>query len=660
MNYYDSVLKTIDYYMRDKDLNNAFFINGKWGSGKSYFINNILSKHISKKYDFKIIYISLYGMVSVEEIAKQIYSKLIADSRIKKNRNRNRNPLKRRSIAAEYAKDTAIATAKNLIPMLLAKVYITLPKIEDYWKYITLQKIILIFDDLERSRIDTIELMGYINNFVEEYSIKTIVVGNEEEIKQRFYIDDFIGKVVAVKNLKLPIVEEEGKSKSILFEEHKIIDKIDGGLISTNLNTITKKIEYLFPTYENYDKIKEKLIGYTYEFSPPIRDLFELLVEDEVIKRNLDYIENVYIDRECCNLRTFIFSKHAYIQLSDTVSELDLKNYDEIIDIIVENIFYCSLELKNPTNKLNENPYRVFTTSKKNVPQSVVNEMYGIIKKYLNTFELDFEIFALKLFDFDDLISEYKFEIENSLKKLQTYWLDKDDDYIKSSLNEILEMLKQNTLNIQNYPTLISYIYLYNDIFDKTNINIEEIIKQMLLNIKSCNEKVAQDFGVNLHVSYWPEDKEKMSKQLDELREEIENHNLSIIDQSINSLLKNNNWSEEFLINIRDEKKAGKFANEKNFASLIDVALLSKLIITGSAVDMSNIYQAFKFVYSFSNLKDFFRNDLENLSKLRESLSDGVLQVKSKVLSYSINQFTAFLDEKIIIINGGNNKKNES
>lgn len=652
MRYYDNVLKSIDYYMQDKDLNNAFFINGKWGSGKSYFVKNVLTNHMSKQYDHKVIYVSLYGVVNVDEIAKQIYSKLIAENRI--NKNRNKNPFKSKSISAEYAKDTAIATAKNLIPMLLSKVYITLPKIEDYWKYITLQKIILIFDDLERSRIDTIELMGCINNFVEEYGIKAIVVGNEDEIKQRFFVDNFIEKVEAVKDLKLPIIDNEEKDKyrSILFKESEVIEKLDAGLISTNLNTISKKIEYLFSTYDKYDKIKEKLIGYTFEFAPPVRELFYLLAGNDIIKRNLDFIEKIYTDRKCSNLRTFIFSKHAFNQLYDRISELDLKNFDDLIDIIVENTFYCSLELKNPVDKLNENPYRVITSTKENVPQSVVNSMNEIISEYLNTLELDYEMFALQLFDFDSLISEYRFEIENSLKKLQTYWLDKEDDYIKSSLSEILEMLEQNTLNIQSYPTLMSYIYLYNDIFNGTKINIDEIIKLMISNINNCNEKVAQDFGVNLHISYWPENKEEMSRNLDILHEEIENHNLSITDQSINSFLKNVNWSAEFLGNLRDETKVWKFTTEKNFVSLIDVDQLANLIIAGTAEDLSNVYQAFKFVYSFSNLNEFFQNDLDNLTKLKKNLSDGISKAKSKVLVYSVKKFIAYLEDKIKIING--------
>ena len=655
MRYYDNVVKAIDHYMQDESLNNAFFLNGKWGSGKSYFVTNILSKHLENQYEHKVIYVSLYGIVNVDEIAKQIYSKLIAESRIKKQK--SKMSLKTRSIVSEYTKDTAIATAKNLIPMLLSKVYITLPKIEDYWKYITLQKNILVFDDLERSRIDIVELMGYINNFVEEYGIKTIVVGNEDEIKQRFYMDNFVEKINIVKDLKLPINNDQEKEKyrGILFKESEIIENNANGFISTNLNTLSKKIEYLFSTYEKYDKIKEKLIGYTFQYSPPIRELFERLSDDIVVKRNLDFIERIYRKRNCFNLRTFIFSKHSFIQIKDSILKLNLTNTDDLLDVIVENIFYCSLELKNPLDVRNKNPYETITSSNNNVPQSVKNGIHEIISEYINTLKLNFDFFKFSLIEYDKLISDYICENNNSLKKLQTYWLDKDDNYIDSSVNEVLEMLKNNSLNIQNYPTLISYIYLYNEIFESTKHDIDEIIEQMVENVKRSKDKIPQDFGVNTHISCWPNNKEEMKQKLDYLHHEIDTHNLSIVDQSINSYLMNENWSASLLENLKDEKLAWKFTTDKNFVSLIDVEKLANLIISGTPEDLSNLQQAFKFVYSFSNLNEFFQNDLENLKKLTDLLLENISKVKSRILAYSIKMFVAYLDDKIKIIRQNNN-----
>ena len=43
---------------------------------------------------------------------------------------------------------------------------------------------ILIFDDLERCSINIINLLGYINFFVEHQSYKVILIANEKELKK--------------------------------------------------------------------------------------------------------------------------------------------------------------------------------------------------------------------------------------------------------------------------------------------------------------------------------------------------------------------------------------------------------------------------------------------------------------------------------------------
>ncbi len=43
---------------------------------------------------------------------------------------------------------------------------------------------ILIFDDLERCSINIINLLGYINFFVEHQSYKVILIANEEELEK--------------------------------------------------------------------------------------------------------------------------------------------------------------------------------------------------------------------------------------------------------------------------------------------------------------------------------------------------------------------------------------------------------------------------------------------------------------------------------------------
>ena len=54
---------------------------------------------------------------------------------------------------------------------------------------------VLVFDDFERSKIDIIERLGLINEFCENLGIKTIIIADEEKIRQNQY-DEFKEKIV--------------------------------------------------------------------------------------------------------------------------------------------------------------------------------------------------------------------------------------------------------------------------------------------------------------------------------------------------------------------------------------------------------------------------------------------------------------------------------
>ena len=43
---------------------------------------------------------------------------------------------------------------------------------------------LIILEDLERSGIDVLEVLGYVSNLVEQDSIRVLLVANEEEIKK--------------------------------------------------------------------------------------------------------------------------------------------------------------------------------------------------------------------------------------------------------------------------------------------------------------------------------------------------------------------------------------------------------------------------------------------------------------------------------------------
>ena len=57
------------------------------------------------------------------------------------------------------------------------------------------RKLVLVFDDFERSKIDGVELLGAINEYVESKKIKVIIVADEDKIEEKRY-KEFKEKVI--------------------------------------------------------------------------------------------------------------------------------------------------------------------------------------------------------------------------------------------------------------------------------------------------------------------------------------------------------------------------------------------------------------------------------------------------------------------------------
>ena len=86
---------------------------------------------------------------------------------------------------------------------------------------------ILIFDDLERCSIDKVDLLGYINNFVEHQSYKVILIANEEELE---------------KTEKYTLIKEKliGKTFDLKPSSNLAYDSFLNELININKVKITK------------------------------------------------------------------------------------------------------------------------------------------------------------------------------------------------------------------------------------------------------------------------------------------------------------------------------------------------------------------------------------------------------------------------------------
>lgn len=167
----DDIVNEIINYVDETLYNYAVMIDGEWGCGKTYFIQERLCKeleiHENNRWqsdrDYKkrkVIYISLYGIKSLDEVTKQLFM----ESLIEKS-GKAKSVLKKGTKAINTMLPLIFDVLKNKgVDIDLKK----LTKITE--KLMSIRESILIFDDLERCDCPTNEILGYINSFVEHES----------------------------------------------------------------------------------------------------------------------------------------------------------------------------------------------------------------------------------------------------------------------------------------------------------------------------------------------------------------------------------------------------------------------------------------------------------------------------------------------------------
>ena len=298
----EDLVESILDYIRADYTDYAIMINGEWGSGKTYFWNNKIRNKIEsmqlngKRY--KTIYMSLYGISNLEEISKKIFIETtqLMDKNLKRYMNSNGE-----ITIPEYAK-TGLDMA-NLFGVTQNGDKI------DYADFFATDDKVLCFDDLERANVDVIDILGYINNFVEHDHIKTIIICNEKELSTKLKSSNLEMKTFIATYL--------------LDKEGSLVKKTDKPMVERIQDTI----EYVFDKANDYERIKEKLIGETFEYAPE----FNYIING-ILMRYEKYPELIRFLRENTNLIISTFNKSGTRNLR--ILKHALNDFKKIFDMV--------------------------------------------------------------------------------------------------------------------------------------------------------------------------------------------------------------------------------------------------------------------------------------------------------------------------------------
>lgn len=190
-----STLDELEYYCREENAFGALMLSGEWGCGKTHLIEHELAKALGD--DFIIIRISLFGETSIGNIVQKVHKEYL--QKLMLNIGKTSLFSEKVNKAAEKVEDFTEKITKSNWGKVIHFATEMVKKVPGADKILALdlsecvtieetivdKRIILVFDDLERSLIDEVVILGCINEFCENKHIKTIIVANEEKIKEK-------------------------------------------------------------------------------------------------------------------------------------------------------------------------------------------------------------------------------------------------------------------------------------------------------------------------------------------------------------------------------------------------------------------------------------------------------------------------------------------
>ena len=522
----EDLVESILDYIRADYTDYAIMINGEWGSGKTYFWNHkvrnkIESMQINGK-QYTTIYMSLYGISNLEDISKKIF--IETTQLMDKNLRKYMNSHGQTSIP-EYAK-TGLDMA-NFFGVTQNGDKI------DYAKFFSTDDKILCFDDLERANVDVIDILGYINNFVEHDHIKTIIICNEKELSTK------------IKNSN---VEMKTFIATYLLDKEGTLTKTDKPMVEQ----IKDKIEYVFDKANEYERIKEKLIGETFEYAPEFNYIINgLLMRFEnspelirFLRENTGLIISTFNKSGTRNLRILKHALNDFKKIFEMVSKNYPKTSNRVLQTMLIFTIAVSFEIKAGKvtkdkfiNIENNEEYKAILVSSRVLSdnrQFYIKEFdsnyyynfkaeyrfFKFIEKYVRT-----RIFDMKIFkrDMDVIVNTIDLDKLPAYKRLLTeeYWKIPDDQFIPA-MDSIMNSVKNGELELIDIVKLYTYFNYFAKkgliMYDTKTIksvflngmNISSLKSKYCDNVEEELAKITVDGEMN-------EDMEEILKRFNEL-----------------------------------------------------------------------------------------------------------------------------------------------
>lgn len=321
---HNNILKSIKSYYNQKNTDYSILLNGDWGTGKTFFVENTLKKDAIINENCKVISISSSGINDIDSFINNIYLRIALEK------------------LPSYKKKKKIY--KSII-----------------------KGIGLLSNTLNNIPIDSFSKYGKIGKFIVE-SIKKFIINKESDFSNILFVIDDIERIsdsINIEDILYKIYE------LFILKGLKVIFVCNEKEIYSN-NSEKKS---------NYFRIKEKVIRHTINFYRLDNSMFGEIIKS-IIKDNEKYsyykdfinddnhiekLINIFVVMNHLNIRTFL----TYLDLSNQIFNINEIQKD---NDFIENLLYKLALIIIGIINGNENM----------LDEYCINNNYGKYKEYVD------------------------------------------------------------------------------------------------------------------------------------------------------------------------------------------------------------------------------------------------------------------------------------
>lgn len=585
----DQLNQYIKHYI-EKDLSkSAIMLSGEWGSGKSFYVNNILKPFLEDN-KHRCVAISLYGLSKLTELSKSIYiemrMKIIRPSSEVGN--------------AGYILGTTIV--KGISSFFGVDLTLDKEKLNELYKTIDLNGTLLILEDVERTKIDLFELFGFVNSLVEQEGVKVLLVTNEKELIEYEPIN----------------VDNQ--------EEREFAELMDQ--ITDNANRI-----YTEET-KQYLRIKEKTISDTLIFENNQQDVvIQILSEFDELKKHCMNSEKVADEiveiMDYHRIHNFRVLKFALQKVSDIFEVIFPQEDNFDIDFacsVLYGIIVFSIKVKSGNRiKWDGDEFYSISLGKDGNPllkfcfdyimtQKQIPEDVGEYKKALEEY---------RLYQTDS------FNNDEDMCVLNNYYTHKATEVV-AALESIKNRLKKMTdIPYQQLGRIAYFAIRIKELIDYDNNEIKALLVD---NVKGKEFQLSKYALFPYEQHFETESGEKEYAALVGcMTEALKENDGELFDFSYKQ-----EDLEAFHSKVLEETKSGFFVNSGAFAARLNTDKLIQLIADCSAAQIDSIRHIFYRVYETSNIGDYLSGDYDSICKLKTGLSIADFENFDEIQNYQI------------------------